>query len=451
MKRFKKATKLITTAFAFCLLLCVSMVAEAATYKPGTVYVNPHTNSKQEYYSVLKMRMSTYSDTDDDAIRVIYPKGATLSVKSNKKALQATITSQTYECSHNENVKVYIAATPDPTAVAEHTKYYYLTKNGEPWELELEEGTNRYYKELSGHRVYLTPNRTEIHDVPYAVKVAELSAYTGEYWYYYYDDKHEGEDGYEDGYYDNVYLYNDGDGKGYYYKSYKGSILVNEQVQETPDGQADYEYSEAMVKLTSTKAGSYTVSISANGQTQKLKVYVTTYGGDRIVSATLDKTSLTKSTRKASDKNITTKYVDGYDKYGNPDRAYKVKSSLKSGKLKIKADKGIKITGLIVATVDKNGKAVYKKVKNGGKISLSQTLAYKSTSTSGYYSRDSKKHTYVYVSYKDKNQGTSTTYAVTNKHGKKEIKRTIKYASNSKKYVDYLTYGYNADMDIWSY
>lgn len=427
MKRFKGTTKCVVTALAFCLLFTMSMMAEAAAYKPGVTYVDPEVNSKNEYYSVLQKRMSTYSE---DYVDVIYPKGATLSVKSNKKALQATVISQTFENSSNSVARVYVSAAPDPAKI--QTTYYYLTKSGSKWELT-QEG-DRFYKVLDGNRVYLTPNRTERYvEDGYAVKVAELSEYT--YYVPYYLEKR------DDGYYRTYDLYDDGDGKGYYYENWNGYTLVNSQVVKTPDGQMDYEYSKARIQLTSTKAGNYTVSISANGQTKKLKVYVTTYGGNRVVSVSLGKSTLSKSTRKASDKSSTDTYTSDY----------RVKSSLKSGKLKVKADKGIKITGMIVATVNKDGKAVYKKIKNGGKISLSQTLAYKSTSTNGYYNRSSRKHTYVYVSYKDKNLGTYTTYAVTSKHGVKQIKRTIKYASDSKKYVDYLNFGSGFDIDIWSY
>lgn len=425
MKRFKETTRLVVTALAFCLLFTISIMAEAATYRPGVTYVDPEVNSKNEYYSVLQKRMYTY---DEDYVDVIYPKGASLSVKSSKKTLQTTVISQTFENSYNESARVYVNAAPDPSKV--QTTFYYLTKDGRKWELT-QEG-DRFYRMLDSNKVYLTPNRTERYVYKgYAVKVAELSQQ--HVWDY--DEKR------SDGYYKVYDLYDAGDGKGYYYKNWAGKTLVNNQVTYTPDGQMDYEYSKARIQLTSTKAGNYTVSISANGQTRKLKVCVTTYGGNRVVSATLGKAALTKSTRKASDKASTETYVSDY----------RVSSSLKSGKLKIKADKGIKITSLIVATVNKDGKAVYKKVKNGGKISLSQALASKSTSINGYYSRSSRKHTYVYVSYKDKNLGTYTTYAVTNKHGVKQIKRTIKYASNSKKYVDYLSYGNGYSMDIWSY
>lgn len=428
MKRFKETTRLVVTALAFCLIFAISMIAEAATYRPGVTYVDPEVNSKNEYYSVLQKRMYTY---DEAYVDVIYPKGAALSVKSSKKALQAAVISQTFEnYTHSEKTKVYVNVTPDPAKV--QTTFYYLTKDGSKWELK-QEG-DRFYKMLDNNKVYLVPNRTERYVYKgYAVKVAELS----QQGVWDYDEKR------SDGYYKVYDLYDAGDGKGYYYNNrYTWATPVNAQVVCTPDGQMDYEYSTARIQLTSTKAGNYTVSISANGQTRKLKVCVTTYGGNRVVSAVLGKTVLTKSTRKASDKASTETYVSDY----------RVSSSLKSGKLKIKADKGIKITGLIVATVNKDGKAVYKKVKNGGKISLSQAVS-KSTSPNGYYNCSSRKHTYVYISYKDKNLGTYTTYAVTNKHGVKQIKRTIKYASNSKKYVNYLSYGdnYGYSMDIWSY
>lgn len=425
MRTIKETTKCVVAAFAFCFLFAVSMLAEAATYKPGVTYVDPEVNSKGEYYSVLKKRMSTYSEGYVD---VVYPKGATLSVTTSKKALQAEITGQTFEESYNSRARVYVNVTPDPAKV--ETTYYYLTKDGDKWKLTEEAG--RYYKELDGNKVYLTPNRTERYvSDGYEVKVAELGANSIPW----YDEKR------EDGYYRVYDLYDDGDGKGYYYKTWNGSTLVNEQVVQTPDGQLDYEYSTATIQLTSTKAGTYTVNVNVNGQATKLKVYVTTYGGDKAVSVALGKTSLSKTSRKASDNGSTVSTASDY----------RVKSTTTSGKLKIKADKGIKITGLVVASVDKNGKAVYKKVKNGKKITLSKALEYKDTRPYGYYSKDARKRTYVYVSYKDSYLGTYTTYSVTTKHGVKQIKRTIKYASDSKKYVDYLDYGAGCTFDIWTY
>lgn len=428
MRTIKETTKCVVAAFAFCFLFAVSMLAEAATYKPGVTYVDPEVNSKGEYYSVLKKRMSTYSD---DTIDVVYPKGATFSVTTSKKALQAQIISQTFESLYYDDSKFYINATPDPATVT--TRYYYLTKDGRKWELTEEAG--RYYKEFDGNKVYLTPNRTERYVSGYAVKVAELSDYPGVFWDSVYDEKH------DDGYYNLYSLYDDGDGKGYYYYRGNGEVCKNGMVVQTPDGQADYEYSKATIQLTSTKAGTYTVNVNVNGKATKLKVYVTTYGGDKAVSVALGKTALSKYSRKASDNGST--ISDTSD--------YRVKSTTTSGKLKIKADKGIKITGLVVASVDKNGKAVYKKVKNGKKISLSKELEYKYIRPSGYYSKDARKYTYVYVSYKDSYLGTYTTYSLTTKHGVKQIKRTIKYASDSKKYVDYLDYGEGCTFDIWTY
>lgn len=410
MRTMKETTKCVVAAFAFCFLFAVSMLAEAATYKPGVTYVDPEVNSKGEYYSVLKKRMSTYSEGYVD---VVYPKGATLSVTTSKKALQAEIIEQTFEDSYNSSARVYVNVTPDPAKVK--TTYYYLTKDGRKWELTEEAG--RYYRMFDGNKVYLTPNRTQKY-VEDGYEVKNENGYT-----YKYD------------------LYDAGDGKGYYYYNWDGSILVNNQVVQTPDGQLDYEYSTATIQLTSTKAGTYTVNVNVNGQATKLKVYVTTYGGDKAVSVALGKTSLSKTSRKASDNGSTVSTASDY----------RVKSTTTSGKLKIKADKGIKITGLVVATVNKDGKAVYKKVKNGKKITLSKALAYKYTSPDGSYSKDARKYTCVYVSYKDSYLGTYTTYSVTTKHGVKQIKRTIKYASDSKKYVDYLDYGEGCTFDIWTY
>lgn len=424
MKRIKGTMKCVVATLAFCLLLSVSMLAEAATFKPGVTYIDPAVNSKQEYYSVLKKRMYTYSD---DTIEVVYPKGATLSVKTNKKALQAEIVGQTFEEPwYTISNKVYVNITPDPANVT--TYYYYITKDGDKWELT-QEG-DRFYTELDWNKVYLTPNRTE--RAAYAwIKVGEL---TDDLSGWEYDEER------ADGYYAYVRCYDDGDGKGYYYNG-DYSQYENYNTVKTPDGQADYEYSTAIIQLTSSKAGTYTVSVDVNGQVTKLKVYVSKYAGDRRVSVTLDKKILSETKRKASD--------NGYTDSNTSE--YKVSSSLKSGKLKVKAESGVKITGLIVATVNKNGKMVYKKVKNGKKISLSQYLAQDDRSLNGSYNRSSKKRTYVYVSYKDTKLGTSTTYTVTKKHGVQEVKRTIKYASNSKKYVDYLSYGNGSTFSIWSY
>lgn len=416
MRRFKKLANCVAAMFALCFVFTVSMVAEAAAYKPGQVYIDPDVNSKNEYYSVLKKRMKTY---DSDTIRVVYPENGNLTVSTNKKALQAEIIEQGFESPYGEQPKVYVSGPNVEGVTVEETKYY-LSKNGDAWELTQDAG-GWYYEgwRTDYNKVYLTPNRTKRYaDSAYRVEV-------------------ETEFGKYDDYYD---LHDDGDGKGWYYQDWsQGYVIENGQVVLTPDGQPDYGYSTAVIHLASTKAGTYTVSVSAAGVTQKLKVYVTANGGG-IVSATLDKKSIEKSSRKASDATVTT--TDSWN--------YKVSSKAKSGKLKVKGDKGIKITGLVVASIDKNGKAVYKKVKNGGKISLSQALAADYKDYTGYYRKDAKKRTNVLISYKDTYTGFSVTYAVTSKHGYKQIKVTTKHAGDGKSYVSYLDYGYGT-LNLWAY
>lgn len=410
MKRFKKIMMCaaMTLAFAFCFSSALTVEAKEAAYQPGQVYVNPAINSKKVYYSNLKTRMETYSE---QTVEVVYPKGATLSVKSNKKALQASIVGQTYEDVTESYAKVYVQAAPAAETVI--TSYYYLDREGEKLLLTPENG--RFYRLFDYVKVYLTPNCTEKVSYDYPITMAN------------------GTTSYRT-------IYDDGDGKGYYYKNSKGTYYDTNMKENTVDGQPDYAYSKATIQLSATKAGTYKVNISANGQTKTLKVNVTTYGGG-FKSATLDKKTLTKRTRSASDKKITTSYTADY----------KVSSTAKSGKFKVSADKGVKITGLVVASVNKDGKAVYKKVKNGKKISLSQAYAVDRKNTSGYYNRSTRKDTYVFVSYKDTYLGTSVTYSVTSKHGYKQIKQVYKKA-DGKKYVSYLDYGSSSgDYNIWAY
>ncbi len=421
MKKFGQAVKTVAAAMAFCFVGMLSISANAAYYQKGVTYVDPQTNSKGQYYSVLKQRMATYSDT---TLRVVYPKGEALSVSTSKKALSAAIVSQDLENPSWDSVKMYVAGPNVPGYNVKETGAYYVTKKGDSWLMKKDETGNyyieRFFTGSPWKKVYRTPT--------YVTQKIE-DAYTVEETY----TKYDGTTGTRTKTYD---LYNDGRGKGWYYEKNWAAGQNNYQKVDA----TDYEYSEADIQLDSTKKGTYSVKIKVGSKTTTVKVYVTD-NPRAVAQVKLGKSVLKKVSRKASSKSITDVYQSNFY----------VSSKVKSGKLKVSATKGYKITGMVVAYVNKDGKAVYKKVKNGKKITLSQALADRYTSTDGYYSKASKKRTQIFVSYKDSYTGYSVTYAPVKKGGLRKIKRTIKKTGDSTKYVDYLTYGSGDSTDIYAY
>lgn len=421
MKKFGQAVKTVAAAMAFCFVGMLSISANAAYYQKGVTYVDPQTNSKGQLYSVLKQRMATYSDT---TLRVVYPKGEALSVSTSKKALSAAIISQNLENPGSGSVKMYVAGPNVPGYNVKETGAYYVTKNGSSWSMAKDETGNyyieRFFTESPWKKVYRTPTYVT-QKISDGYTVDETDTYS---------------DGTTSTYKITYDLYNDGRGKGWYYvKNWAAGQTNYKKVNAT-----DYEYSEAVIQLDSTKKGNYSVKIKVGSKTTTVKVYVTD-NTTPVSQMKLGKSVLQKVSRKASSKSIKDAYQSNFY----------VSSKVKSGKLKLSATKGYKITGMVVAYVNKDGKAVYKKVKNGKKITLSQALAYRSTSTNGYYSKDSKKRTEIFVSYKDSYTGYSVTYAPVKKGGLNKIKRTIKKTGDSTKYVDYLTYGSVDSTDIYAY
>ncbi len=427
MKKFGQAVKTVAAAMAFCFVGMLSISANAAYYQKNVTYVDPAVNSKGQYYSVLKKRMATYSNM---TIHVVYPKGEALSVSTSKKALSAAITSQDLEDPAWNSVKVYVAGPNVTDYEVKEEGAYYVTKSGACWSMA-KDGTGNYYIEhfFTGSpykKIYRTPT----------YKVYRISAgYTVEETYTRYDGTTVK--------YNKAYtLYDLGDGKGWYYNKtdYYGSMVyATGQDNYKKVDATGYEYSEADIQLDSTKKGTYSVKIKVGSKTTTVKVYVT----DNVTPVSqvkLGKSVLKKESRKASSKSVTSAYQSNFC----------VSSKVKSGKLKLSATKGYKITGMVVAYVNKNGKAVYKKVKNGKKITLSQELAYKCTEYDGYYSKASRKYTDIFVSYKDSYTGYSVTYTPVKKGGLNKIKRTIKKTGDSTKYVDYLTYG-SGDINIYAY
>lgn len=192
-------------------------------------------------------------------------------------------------------------------------------------------------------------------------------------------------------------------------------------------------YAYATINLFAEKAGKYTVSfnvLNSAGQSRgKYSITVQAVNSDDLIK----KATFGKQTVASSSASI----KKGIKKTTSTTSS---KVSGTAGKLKITPNSQYKITGLVVATVDKNGMYTYKKVKNGKSITLSKNYA-RAEHTGSSNSRDAKKNTYIYISYKDKFNNDTHTYSVSKSRGIKEIKHVFKDGRNGKKSTEYLTVG----------
>ncbi len=193
----------------------------------------------------------------------------------------------------------------------------------------------------------------------------------------------------------------------------------------------EFRYGSARISLYATKTGSYKVTFdvysSAGVKLKKYTVNVLAVNDTGVIkTATLGKTKL-RTLKTKLKKGVLTKSSSVINKVNE-----------KSGKLKFTANTKYKITGFVVKGVNKNGKAFYKKYKNGKNIKLSEAYAYKeSDAYDNSSSNPAKKYTYIYVSYKDTFTGDTCTYSVSKKRGKKEIVRTYKEKNTGKKTISY--------------
>lgn len=210
------------------------------------------------------------------------------------------------------------------------------------------------------------------------------------------------------------------------------------------DSTYSYDGCYGEITLISQKKGNYTVSFNvrkADGSvagSYKVKVYA--YNGGVYSQAKLGSKVVYKQTISHKKDTLTTKTKS----------TYKVANSLKSAKLKLTANKGYSITGLVYVSYNANGKPVAKKVKNGRTIKLSQQYAYRSYNSNGTSSKSQRMWTYVYVSYKDKYLGTYTKYSVVKRHNTKMIKCVVKDQTGQVS-TSYCNLGNYADMSFWRY
>lgn len=189
---------------------------------------------------------------------------------------------------------------------------------------------------------------------------------------------------------------------------------------------ATYKVSFDVLNGSNVKRGHYTVQVQAVNSDSVIKK--ATFGKQTVISNTA---TIKKGVKKNSSK-----------------ESCKVKGS--SGKLKISANSQYKITGIVVVSVDKNGKYTYKKFKNGKNLTLSKNYEYTTTSAEqGRKYHYSKKNTYIYVSYKDKFLGDSVTYSITSARGRKEVKCVKKDAFTGWRTTSYSRRPYSDTFTLW--
>lgn len=206
----------------------------------------------------------------------------------------------------------------------------------------------------------------------------------------------------------------------------------------------DYGYSE--ITLYATKPGKYKVSFNVVGadgkKVAKKSVTVQAVNGSGVIKkVTFGKQTVLE--KSATLKNGTKKTVYKEN--------FKVKGS--SGKMKVTPNSQYKITGMVVVSLDKNGKEVYKKIKNGGTVTLSKEYdSLRRTST--YKETSGKKWTYIYISYKDTFFGDTCTYSVSKRRGVKEVKRVYKDKLTGWSSVSYYQaedHEDEASFSLWQY
>ena len=197
----------------------------------------------------------------------------------------------------------------------------------------------------------------------------------------------------------------------------------------------------ATISLYATKTGTYTVTVTATLKDgtirqQKIKVLVTAATGAYKKIKYGKKTVMSKS-GKISKGQLKTK------------ASQSLRVTKKSGKLTVTPNSQYKITGIIIESVDKKGKPVFKKIKNGKNIKVSRGYLYTDThARDNSFSKTPRKYTYVYISYKDKFTGDTYTYSITKERGKKEVKLVSTDKRTGRKNVKYRP---EVSLYLWDY
>ncbi|MCR4674679.1 MAG: hypothetical protein K5675_06700 [Lachnospiraceae bacterium] len=194
------------------------------------------------------------------------------------------------------------------------------------------------------------------------------------------------------------------------------------------------------ITLYAKKTGTYKVTFKINSKSYTLTC--------KVVTSTNAFSKATFGSQEVSSRVIT----DGSNGYTSVITSNNKVSGSK-GKFKVTAnsDAGYKVTGLVVLSANKKGKATFKSVKNGRSITLSKAKL-KYTSDDGYTTyTDAKKYTYVYVSYKNSTTGESVKYSIGKDPTTNQKAIKCVYKDNSgQTYTSYYTNGSGSDYEIWN-
>ena len=218
--------------------------------------------------------------------------------------------------------------------------------------------------------------------------------------------------------------------------AYKGKYYINDSYAgyKEKNGNYNYEkYSAAREKFNNSykykktegyelkflKAGTYTISYQTYGTTTKYdeKKYSESWEDPNAYRVGLITKHIIKIRVAANTSPIKSiKLGKAITSYKNTAKKFKSTSTSKSNhyltsssaKLTVSANSGYSVTSIIVKTRDKNGNTVYKQVKNKSNIAIN---TYKPTSTDPKYLSNEYPETTVYIGYKDKFYGTSTSFS----------------------------------------
>ena len=196
------------------------------------------------------------------------------------------------------------------------------------------------------------------------------------------------------------------------------------------------------IRYRAKKAGKFTISFKINGKGKKYKYNVVVNAYDRPYKQITFGNQVVYNQKVVYKKGVaTTKTIQN------------TKVSADSGRLKVVASPGYKITGIFVVTNGVNGKPVVKKVKNGSNINLSQYYEEDEHYENGkVYNHSIQKNTAIYISYKNKYDKSSTTYSIFKKHGAKELKCVTKHADGSRKTTRFsIPSSSGGTLTLWKY
>ena len=256
------------------------------------------------------------------------------------------------------------------------------------------------------------------------------------------------------------YVYKNGGKKKIISTLSQGSIMVYSVGGVSEVKKLKVNKSGLKAKITHTMTTKYENSANDSTRESTISLYATKKGTYKVTFKVASKSysvTVKAVTSSAPYKKVTygssviyeTTIIDG-DLGSTSFSSGRSKVSSSSGKFTVEANKDASyvVTGLVVATANAKGNPSYKKVKNGGKITLSKGKMKHTEGDIEYVS--AKKYTHVYVSYKNTWTNESVTYSVAKDPStKKNAVKCVVKDGNGNKTTTYWSYGYDSDFSIW--